>query len=165
MYCIAQYIRHSIWHSTWKFFPFCLLISFNIFLIIVKYSLFPKTWKFKWSSDWKSKSRPWWSRFRSHFKWAVSKETCEDHRGFHFNFDVDFKSDFSGIELYSCGSVTKQTKVSMSFFLQQAKSRTSHVYTLTCMHICIYTYIHMDTYLVTYIPLHTYLCPSLTVLM
>jgi len=34
---------------------------------------------------------PGWSKFRSLFKWAVRKESCDDHRGFRFAFWRPFR--------------------------------------------------------------------------
>ena len=44
-----------------------------------------------WNGHRNSKQNPRWWKLMSLFKWAVSKETCDDHRGFRFVFRWQFR--------------------------------------------------------------------------
>jgi len=64
-------------------------VTYASFMCDITYSLFPRRWDSKCSS--KPNRNPRWSKFMSLFKWAVWKETCDDHRGFRFAFRWPFR--------------------------------------------------------------------------
>ena len=71
---------------------------------------------------------PRWWKLMSLFKWAVRKETCDDHRGFRVVFRWDhFESHLLGNGLYHAISVLRE--------------KTSHVCARACA-LWTHTYIH-----------------------
>jgi len=65
------------------------------------YSPFPRRWDSKSSSKGKSKSSMVKAQV-SFFKWAMGKETCDDHRGFRFPFQRPFWVSSSGERAVKC---------------------------------------------------------------